>query len=179
MVDNYLVATNTITGRFKLSNDAIVRLSRKGHIMATESLGARREKFDDSKLLRHDPILVEVIQELGRKASADGSSIWLTRISNPHYKVKKFDGIETIREYPSAEDAPGCITIVKDDHLSQYNFEGLEERLAAEEAAREASLEAIRVKVKEIQEQKLQEEAAKSTKKKKTTTKSKKKEVVK
>jgi len=148
MVELHLVAHNTITGKFKLSSDAIVRLSRRGHIMATESLGKKRDAFDESKLLRHDPILVEVIQDLGKKASADGSSIWLERISNPRYKIKMFDGIEKVKELK--EDVPGSVFITKDDHLSQYNFEGLEERLAEEAKKHQDAVDAIMQKAKEL-----------------------------
>ena len=149
MVELHLVAHNTITGKFKLSNDAIVRLSRRGHVMATESFGKSREAFDDSKLLRHDPILAEVIQELGRKASADGSNIWLERVSNPFYKIKTFDGIESVKELKDSE-RPGTISITNEDHLSQYNFEGLAERLAKEESDRAATIASIVKKSKEM-----------------------------
>ena len=126
-------------------------------------------------MLRHDPILIEVIQELRNKASADGSSIWLTETTATTYKIKKFDGIETIKEMSGDLDDK-CISISPGDHLSQYNFENLEERLEKEKADREREIleiiGAAKMRAQE-QEKKIAKPAKKTAKKtsKKSTLK--------
>lgn len=167
MIEIRKIAHNTQTGKFKLSNDAIVRLSRKGHKMALASLGKKRDAFDETKLLRHDPILVDVILELGRRASADGSCIFLTEISSDFYKIKMFDGIECVKEYKTGDIVPNTFHIVDGDHLDQYDFNGLEERLASEEAERERVIEELKAKAAAAiaEREKKEKEEAKSSKK--------------
>lgn len=84
------VVINFGYGVFGLSNEAKSRLKELG-----QEYG---EEYDyEWKLPRHDPILVQVIEELGSKrASLEFASLRVVSIAGRTYRIVDYDGHETI-----------------------------------------------------------------------------------
>ena len=49
------------------------------------------------KCERHNPILVQVVEELGDKANTWASKLRIAEVSGP-YRIEKYDGAETVCE---------------------------------------------------------------------------------
>jgi hypothetical protein len=112
------VVINAQYGGFSLSNAALARLCELGHPAALEEkarITNRRENggigaefwnaLDKqgghhlSDLERDDPLLVQVVKELGRKA--DGFCARLKIVSIPadvKYQIEEYDGLEWVAE---------------------------------------------------------------------------------
>lgn len=116
MFVKHKVAFNQAHAVFQLSAAAIRHMAKLGHPMAKASLDKRRKEFDDSKLLRHDPILIETIHELGPKASGEGADIWIAEIYTNRYKIKSFSGKEVVKEIKDESDT-SAILIKDEDFL--------------------------------------------------------------
>lgn len=116
----YSVVYNDCFGGFGLSDEAIIRYHElKGvpiHIVKTkfhsfffyEDPNGRRsitqmqedgvKKFHCWEIDRHDPILVQVVQELGEKANGDFANLTIHQISGNRYRIDDYDGQETVVE---------------------------------------------------------------------------------
>ncbi len=81
------VAYNDCYGGFYLSVEA-EKLYRK--------LGGKNEHCFDK--CRHDPILVQVIEQLGKAASTDLSNVKLHNITGNKYIIHNHDGLEKVLE---------------------------------------------------------------------------------
>jgi hypothetical protein len=46
---------------------------------------------------RHDPILVQVVEELGDKANGSYAKLAIEEVSGP-YRIDEYDGLETVKE---------------------------------------------------------------------------------
>ena len=46
---------------------------------------------------RHDPILVQVVEELGKKANGDYGNLAIAEVSGS-YRIDEYDGYETVKE---------------------------------------------------------------------------------
>ena len=83
------VVYNACYGGFGLSDEAVARL---------EELGST---IDDTYLPwefpRHDPLLVQVVEELGDKANTWASKLRIEEVSGP-YRIEEYDGLETVYE---------------------------------------------------------------------------------
>jgi hypothetical protein len=97
------VIINKCYGGYGLSNEAIaLYLTKKG---IEYSFDGRNFIVDDQRFFvytiqRHDPVLIEVIKELGNKAN--GSCAELQIISIPKhagYSLDEYDGMETIETW--------------------------------------------------------------------------------
>lgn len=45
---------------------------------------------------RHDPILVDIVEELGEKANGECSKLDVVEIATPMYRIEGYDGMESI-----------------------------------------------------------------------------------
>jgi hypothetical protein len=88
MSKTYKIAFNGCYGGFILSDGAISRLKELG------------VKFDDEyeyrDMARHHPLLIQVIEELGKKASGDGANLCIAKIKSPLYIIDEYDGSESV-----------------------------------------------------------------------------------
>ena len=85
------IAINTCFGGFALSSEAVLFLKNKG-LSEVDMLGIGLE--------RTDPRLIEVIEKLGKKASAAGENIKIVEIPDDvkDWYIDDYDGVETVRE---------------------------------------------------------------------------------
>ena len=51
----------------------------------------------DRNVSRHDPILVQVVEELGGKASGDCAKLAIAEVSGP-YRIDEYDGSESVQQ---------------------------------------------------------------------------------
>lgn len=51
----------------------------------------------DRNVSRHDPILVQVVEELGDKASGDYAKLAIAEVSGP-YRIDEYDGSESVKQ---------------------------------------------------------------------------------
>jgi len=89
MSDLVGVVYNTCYGGFRLSSEAEARYA--------ELKGISIFNLWDDEIPRHDPHLVQVVQELNNKAAGNYSSLkieWIPRGSK--YYIKDYDGSETV-----------------------------------------------------------------------------------
>ena len=101
------VVYNNTYGGFELSERAVDRLyelkfgatpitkeicSLKGYDIVTYT-------FDD--ILRHDPQLVQVVEELGDAASKDPGELSIEEIEGDRYWIQEYDGMERVQTPPT------------------------------------------------------------------------------
>jgi hypothetical protein len=55
------------------------------------------QTWSDHKVSRHDPILVQVVEELGAKANGDYGNLAIAEVSGS-YRIDEYDGYETVKE---------------------------------------------------------------------------------
>ena len=84
------VVINTCWGGFGLSEAAEARYNE----IAAERGQSEFESVYD--LPRHCPILVEVVEELGDAANDDFAELRIVEISGNRYKIREYDGAESI-----------------------------------------------------------------------------------
>ena len=60
------------------------------------------QTWDDHKVSRHDPILVQVVEELGEKADGMCAKLSIAEVSGP-YRIDEYDGSESV-ETPGSYD---------------------------------------------------------------------------
>lgn len=53
--------------------------------------------YGDYSIPRHNPILVQVVEELGDKASGDCAKLAIAKISGP-YRIDEYDGSESVKQ---------------------------------------------------------------------------------
>lgn len=84
------IVINASYGGFVLSDEARSRLK--------ELCQENGEQYDYEWILpRHDPILVQVVEELGsERASAECATLRVVSISGRTYRISDYDGHETI-----------------------------------------------------------------------------------
>lgn len=89
------VVYNACFGGFSLSPSA-VRLGRE--ISGNQKWGDADEKYGFIEgIERHDPVLVRVVEELGRAASGSCAKLAVKEIpSGTLYRIDEYDGSETV-----------------------------------------------------------------------------------
>lgn len=61
-----------------------------------------KQTWNDHNVDRHDPILVQVVEELGDKANGSHAKLAIEEVSGP-YRIDEYDGYETV-ETPNSYD---------------------------------------------------------------------------
>ena len=101
------VVYNYSYGGFELSRQAVEWMAKRGHPAAIEYLKDNPERIDrgwlwpdPDKLPRHDPLLVEVVEELGEDA---GETLVVAEIGGNKYYITEHDGLEDLHT-PEMDD---------------------------------------------------------------------------
>ena len=82
----YKIVINRCYGGFGLSDEALKRY---------RELVGRISSNHDSRVKRHDKRLVQVVEELGERASNGFSKLVVEEIHGRIYRINEFDGLET------------------------------------------------------------------------------------
>ena len=101
----YKVVYNTCYGGFSLSNKAVkLYLEKKGltpkwyqgksHVDSHWYINKSWD-FSDRKLTRHDPVLVQVVEELGEKSFGDCAYLTVGEVDGL-YRIDEYDGYESL-----------------------------------------------------------------------------------
>lgn len=97
------VLINTCYGGFGLSEAALARLHELGspHVEKVSEEDKAQSIFDHAYYLqdipRHDPLLIQVVEELGVKAAADDcAELRIVEIEGNQYCVDEYDGLERV-----------------------------------------------------------------------------------
>ena len=86
------IVYNACYGGFSLSEKAIARY--------IELSGVSAEDFYDRDVARNDPILAQVVEELGREADGDCAKLEIYEIAaGTKYYLDEYDGMEHIIEF--------------------------------------------------------------------------------
>jgi hypothetical protein len=96
------VVYNISYGGFSISPEALTRMKELGYTgeASVNSLHNNCAYLYDCA--RHNPILVQVVEELGSKANGFGSDLRIAEVFGP-YRIEEYDGAETVME-PSDYD---------------------------------------------------------------------------
>lgn len=82
--------------------------SIKGHLEEDEFYGATHEQrvysnkvssenqISNREFVRHDPILVQVVEELGKAASGDCADLKIFETDSRMYRIDEYDGYESV-----------------------------------------------------------------------------------
>lgn len=92
------VVFNNCHGGFKLSEKAIKRYQElSGKPNSSYVLWYCNEP------VRHDPLLVQIVEELGKEASGDCSNLQIAKIPGNKYLIVDYDGLEEV-QYPEVTE---------------------------------------------------------------------------
>ncbi len=103
------VVYNTCHGGFSLSNEAMDRMVELGCDLklnprynpnTKSKYGDTAQKYECWGYVdcpRHDPILVQVVEELGESASGDCAKLAIAQVFGP-YRIDEYDGAESVLE---------------------------------------------------------------------------------
>lgn len=98
----YKVVINRCYGGFGLSEEAIEKLNEIYGEDIVENCGSSLYLKD--RIERHDKRLVSVVEALGSKAASDDyAKLRVVEIDSPMYRIKDYDGMESI-ETPDSLD---------------------------------------------------------------------------
>lgn len=103
------IVINTIHGGFGLSHDAMVRYADlKGIKLVAEGTGRSlvpyhywvdNEAFRDGDIDRDDPVLVQVVEEMGGKANGRYADLKVVEIPDDvQWTIDEYDGSEWVAE---------------------------------------------------------------------------------
>ena len=98
------VVYNDCHGGAALSLVAMARMAQLGSDWAIKMLADTEDQFRSYgfsviDIDRHDPILVQVVEELGReKANANMSKLKLYTLKGDRYRIEEYDGWEKVVE---------------------------------------------------------------------------------
>ena len=91
------IVYNGCYGGFGLSDEAEIRYRE-----LTDNIN--NEDFDVYDIDRADPILVQVVEELGKKANGNHADLFIAQLPvGTHYRIDEYDGIETVMTIDSYE----------------------------------------------------------------------------
>ena len=88
------VVYSTSYGGFGISRAALERMQELGFKGETSVYEERVTLYDCE---RHNPILVQAVEELGIKANGKYANLSIAEVSGP-YRIDEYDGAETIME---------------------------------------------------------------------------------
>lgn len=97
------VVCNSCHGGFSMSKLAAVWLAGKGVDDAVRWLAHSENGWDSSysyypDLARHDPLLVECVEELSERANGSFASLKVCELKGRVYRIDEYDGSETVVE---------------------------------------------------------------------------------
>lgn len=98
------VVHNTCHGGAALTPIALLRMVQRGSEWAMDVLSRSEDHFSKygyelTKINRHDPILVSVVEELGSNAaSAAMSKLEISIVKGNQYRIEEYDGWEKVVE---------------------------------------------------------------------------------
>jgi len=98
------VVYNACHGGGALSLVAMARMAQLGSEWAIKTLASTEDQFKSHgfglmDIDRHDPVLVQVVEELGRdKANAELSKLKLYTLKGDRYRIEEYDGWEKVVE---------------------------------------------------------------------------------
>lgn len=85
------VVINRCYGGFRLSEEALNEYKRRANV--TEN------SFHQWDIMRNDPILVEIVEEMGMKANTRVSELKVVEIPDEvEWQIEEYDGLEWIAE---------------------------------------------------------------------------------
>jgi len=91
------VVYNVSYGGFSISTEALTRMQELG-FKGEASVNSLHNDFAYLyDCARHNPILVQVVEELGKKANGLGSDLRIAEVFGP-YRIEEYDGAETVME---------------------------------------------------------------------------------
>ncbi len=106
------VVYNACYGGFGLSDDAMDSMVELGYDLKLnpkynpnaknkymDDTARKYECWGDVDCPRHDPILVQVVEELGDKASDDCAKLQIEEVYGP-YRIHEYDGLERVMTAP-------------------------------------------------------------------------------
>lgn len=103
------VVYNSCFGGYSVSREAVEWLSEHGGKDATAELTEFDEMVEDDpsyadyedfrldELPRHDPLFVECVEELGKKASGSYADLRIAKVEGNQYRIHEYDGSESVR----------------------------------------------------------------------------------
>ena len=94
------VVYNATYGGFSISRACAVRMAELGNKEAAELIEDLGDRFYGylAETPRHDPVLVQAVEELGEAAGGSVSSLGVHELSGRKYIIKEYDGAETVVE---------------------------------------------------------------------------------
>ena len=88
------VVYNACYGGFSISTAALERMQELGF---TGDTSVHEERVALYTCARHNPILVQAIEELGIKANGRYADLEIAQVSGP-YRIEEYDGLEVVVE---------------------------------------------------------------------------------
>jgi hypothetical protein len=88
------VVYNTSIGGFSISLEALTRMQELGY-EGESSIYNKCAHLHGCA--RHNPILVQVVEELGKEANGPGSDLCIEQVFG-RYRIENYDGAETVIE---------------------------------------------------------------------------------
>ena len=89
------IAFNNSYGGFNLSDKA-VKAYIDASVQALRTNIPSEYAIRHGEIARHDPILISVIEQLGKDASAEGSDIRIREVPGDLYRIDTYDGNEEV-----------------------------------------------------------------------------------
>jgi hypothetical protein len=92
------VVYNSCFGGFSISREALTRMQELG--FTKEFSKPWCASIDAVWLIdcpRHDPILIQVVEELGKRANGIHATLRIAEVSGP-YRIEEYDGAELVIE---------------------------------------------------------------------------------
>lgn len=99
------IVINTCFGGFGLSQEAQALMHELGSVYVRELTPLEREEsvfHDEDQFLlayeipRHDPLLVQAVEELGSRANTSCARLAVVEIPGALYRIREYDGRESV-----------------------------------------------------------------------------------
>ena len=97
------IVVNVCLGGFGLSNNAVIRMAELGNLEAIEEVNSNYFNgehycFYPNSTPRHDPVLVQTVNELQEEAYGDNAELVIETIQGNKYIIHEYDGYESVQE---------------------------------------------------------------------------------
>jgi hypothetical protein len=98
------IVINRCYGGFSLSRAAVQRLLQLGWKPSANELTYLNKEIDGKgyfgysplHMPRHDPLLIQVVEELGSEAASGDCAKLAIETITPYYSIRNYDGMETL-----------------------------------------------------------------------------------